>query len=132
MGFPWLIVALSIGFIFVFIQNKKQLHSAFYKDLNLTQLENELFKLLDDILDKVDPTSDFSNVDFENFEAFDKEIANYKAGIIDNNALRIDFLKDEFSPTGGFKILSDDNGWQKEFQAISKRFFNLYDAFINY
>jgi hypothetical protein len=132
MGIGWLIIALSIGFIFVIIQNKKHIDSTFYKNLNLTQLENELFRVLDDILDKVEPTSDFSNVAYEDFEAFDKEISNYKAGIIDYNAMRIDFLKEEFSADGGFKILSDDNGWTQEFESIKKRFNNLFDAYINY
>ncbi|WP_460219724.1 hypothetical protein [Psychroserpens sp. MEBiC05023] len=132
MKLPWLLIAMTIGFIFVAIQNKKQLKSSFYNDLNLSQLENELFKLLDEILDLVDPSSDFSNVEFDDFEAFDKEIAKYKAGIIDRDALRLDFLKEEFSHSGGFKILADNNGWSIEFKSISQRFSILYDAYINY
>ncbi|WP_204346125.1 hypothetical protein [Psychroserpens algicola] len=132
MGIGWLLTALAIGFIFVILQNKRQLQQSFYKDLNLTQIENELFKILDDILYHVSSTSDFSNTDFENFEAFDEEIAKYKAGIIDNNPMRMEFLNDEFSASGRFKIISDTNGWTKEFAVINKRFTALYHAYINY
>ncbi|MCK8479582.1 hypothetical protein [Psychroserpens algicola] len=132
MGIGWLLTALAIGFIFVILQNKRQLQQSFYKDLNLTQIENELFKILDDILYHVSSTSDFSNTDFENFEAFDEEIAKYKAGIIDNNPMRMEFLNDEFSASGRFKIISDTNGWTKEFAVINKRFAALYHAYINY
>ena len=58
MGIGWLLIALTIGFIFVIIQNKRQLTWSFYKNLNLTQLENELFQLLVEILDPVDSNNE--------------------------------------------------------------------------
>lgn len=125
-------VVVAIGFYLAVTDNKSKFKNEFYNGLNLYQLENELLELLDEISEYHDSSSNFMYVDFENFEAFNKEITNYKAAIINKDYNKVAGLTQEFDNPGRFQILSNDNGWKEEFKVISERFFAVHNAFMNY
>ena len=131
-----LIVIATVGFLLTFLDNKNKFNSEFYSSLNLNQLENELMAILDEILEKHDSNSKFTHKDFNNFEQLDQDIALYKVAIIEQHESELDQLSKEFSGAnkmpGRFHILSKNNGWQKEFTQINRRFSYIYSVFMNY
>ncbi|WP_298758914.1 hypothetical protein [uncultured Psychroserpens sp.] len=129
----WLIIiSVVVGLYLTYRDNKSKLNTEFYKNLNISQLQNELLDVLDKILEKHDYNSNFIYVDFENFEALDKEITNYKIAIIDNDWSTIYKLSGEFRLKGRFQVLSEDNNWQEDFIVLNKKFINHFNAFKSY
>jgi antitoxin component HigA of HigAB toxin-antitoxin module len=102
-----------------------------YEDRRYVSL-SEIIEILETIKATIDKDTDFVWTRFNSLDELLTTIDSYILRLKNSDDTIYKQLNFEFAPTGTFQELSIQNGWGKEFLAISARFDTLYAQIIRH
>jgi len=130
MRIHWLLISIIIGGVFVYLNNLKKFKTNFYSSLSKSQLQEEIFNILDLILNHHSKVSNFENTSLKNYSDLKNLIHYYISEIGNENTEVIHKLSFEFYPKGVFYELYEVNNQKIEFEKISKTLSIIYKEYL--